>query len=133
MKDPKAPSLCHRAVTSRGCEIQQRGNKQGWTPLDTHLRLDENDLEDFALCWPLRILVPQPGIDPVTPALGAQSLNHWTTGEVPLKIHLTRQLLFSYFREVFPSSASDTNMLRTLKSVKIPKERSICYSNIHYV
>ena len=30
----------------------------------------------------MRILVPQPGIDPVPPALEAQSLNHWTTGEV---------------------------------------------------
>ena len=30
-----------------------------------------------------RILVPQPGIKPVCPALGAQSLNCWTTREVP--------------------------------------------------
>ena len=29
------------------------------------------------------ILVPQPGIVPVPPALGVQSLNHWTTREVP--------------------------------------------------
>ena len=29
------------------------------------------------------ILVPQPGVGPVTPALEAQSLNHWTTREVP--------------------------------------------------
>ena len=29
------------------------------------------------------ILVPQPGIEPVPPALEAQSLNHWTTREVP--------------------------------------------------
>ena len=27
--------------------------------------------------------VSQPGIEPVPPALEAQSLNHWTTGEVP--------------------------------------------------
>ena len=29
------------------------------------------------------ILVPQPGIEPTPPALEAQSLNHWTTREVP--------------------------------------------------
>ena len=29
------------------------------------------------------ILVPQPGIEPSPPALEAQSLNHWTTREVP--------------------------------------------------
>ena len=28
------------------------------------------------------ILVPLPGIEPVLPVLVAQSLNHWTTGEV---------------------------------------------------
>ena len=29
------------------------------------------------------ILVRQPGTEPATPALEAQSLNHWTTREVP--------------------------------------------------
>ena len=29
------------------------------------------------------ILVPQPGVEPAPPALEAQSLNHWTTREVP--------------------------------------------------
>ena len=29
------------------------------------------------------ILVPQPGIEPVPPAVKAQSLNPWTTREVP--------------------------------------------------
>ena len=28
-------------------------------------------------------LVPQPGIQPRPPALGVQSLSHWTTREVP--------------------------------------------------
>ena len=28
-------------------------------------------------------LVPQPGIKPGPPALGAESLSHWTTREVP--------------------------------------------------
>ena len=34
------------------------------------------------------ILVPQPGIEPVPPAVEAQSLNPWTTREVPGKVLL---------------------------------------------
>ena len=33
-------------------------------------------------------LVPWPGIEPRTPALGAQSLSHWTTREVPYRVFL---------------------------------------------
>ena len=29
------------------------------------------------------ILIPQPGMEPVIPAWEMQSLNHWTTREVP--------------------------------------------------
>ena len=32
------------------------------------------------------ILVPQPGTEPMFPTLEAQSLNHWTTREVPTKV-----------------------------------------------
>ena len=32
-----------------------------------------------------KILVPQPGIKPVSPAVEAQTLNHWTTREAPEK------------------------------------------------
>ena len=35
------------------------------------------------LSWGMWDLVPQPGIKPGPPALGAQSLSHWTTTEVP--------------------------------------------------
>ena len=35
----------------------------------------------FAPTW--GILIPQPGIEPASPALEVQSLNHWTTREVP--------------------------------------------------
>ena len=34
-------------------------------------------------CTACRILVPPPGIKSVAPAVEAQSLNHWTTKEVP--------------------------------------------------
>ena len=30
------------------------------------------------------VLMPQPGVEPELPALGAQSLSHWTTREVPM-------------------------------------------------
>ena len=36
----------------------------------------------LAAPWPCMVLVPQPGIEHTPPALGAQSLNHWTTREV---------------------------------------------------
>ena len=40
--------------------------------------------EIFSCCtW---VLVSQPGVKPGPPALGAQSLSHWTTREVPLSL-----------------------------------------------
>ena len=33
--------------------------------------------------WQTGILVPQAGLEPVAPVVEAQSLNHWTTREVP--------------------------------------------------
>ena len=36
-------------------------------------------------------LVPQPGIEPVTLTLEAQSLNHWITREIPQLFHLERE------------------------------------------
>ena len=40
-------------------------------------------------------LVPWAGIEPRSPALGAQCLIHWTTREVPTKILLPRKVAFS--------------------------------------
>ena len=41
----------------------------------------------YLFIWPrgvaCRILVPQPGTEPVPPAVKAQSLNHWTARELP--------------------------------------------------
>ena len=39
-------------------------------------------------------LVPRPGIEPAPPALEAQSLSHWTTGEIPNLIFQVRNLRF---------------------------------------
>ena len=42
----------------------------------------------FIFFWPrctaCRILFPQPGIEPVSPAVEARSSNHWTTREIPI-------------------------------------------------
>ena len=44
------------------------------------------------LFWPRRtacgILLPQPGVEPPSPAVEARSLNHWTAGEVPTRASL---------------------------------------------
>ena len=53
-----------------------------------------NKIMDFFVCfycttWACRILVPQPGLESMPPAVGAWSLNHWTTREVPLHFFLS--------------------------------------------
>ena len=55
----------------------------------------------YLFFWPhhvaCKILAPQPGIEPVPPALGARSLNHWTTREVSRKYFL-KSLNFNRFK-----------------------------------
>ena len=41
--------------------------------------------------WHAEILVPRPGIEPVPPAMEAQSLNHWTTREYPTFIYISKR------------------------------------------
>ena len=45
------------------------------------------------------ILVPQPGIEPMPPALEEWSLNHWTAQEVPKAFHFQIQQTFGFFGE----------------------------------
>ena len=44
-------------------------------------------LNFYLFFWPCllacRILVPQPGIEPMSPAVETQTLNHWTAREIP--------------------------------------------------
>ena len=40
------------------------------------------------------VLVPQPDIKHVSPTLEAQSLNHWTTREVPITCNFNSYLLY---------------------------------------
>ena len=42
------------------------------------------------------ILVPWPESEPTPPTFEAQSLNHWTTGEVPRKIIFDKPAFFTY-------------------------------------
>ena len=55
-----------------------------------YLRQSPFFFRSHCLAW--GILIPQPGIEPRSPALGVRSLNHWLTREVPssfLKINCT--------------------------------------------
>ena len=52
-------------------------------------------------CVAYGISVPQAGIKPVSPALGAQSLNHWTAQEIPVvgKFYAHKDFYFILFLE----------------------------------
>jgi len=50
------------------------------------------------------ILVPWPRIEPMPPALGARSLNHWTTSEVP-------EVFFKTQKPLLPSKDSSSVLL----------------------
>ena len=55
------------------------------------------------LNYSMGVLVPWLGIEPEPPALGVQSLNHWTTREVPISffIHFSRPEypLWAHFKQ----------------------------------
>ena len=57
-------------------------------------------------CWHCTILVPPPGTEPMPPALGELSLNHWTAREVP-------QIIFDGF-SIFFYQISLWSLLMTL-------------------
>ena len=60
------------------------GEPGGLLSMGLHrVRHDWSDLAAAAAAVAYRNLVPQPGIEPVPPAVEAQNFNHWTTGEVP--------------------------------------------------
>jgi hypothetical protein len=48
----------------------------------------------LAMSLGMRILVPQPGIRLMPPAVEARSLNHWIPGKVPAPILVTESLGF---------------------------------------
>ena len=53
----------------------------------------------FFFASPYRILVPRPGIEPMPPAMEAQSPSHWTARELPpqpIFFHLVLYTLIHY-------------------------------------
>ena len=42
--------------------------------------------------------IPCPGIKPSSPALGAKSLSHWTTGEAPIYLSVAGRALEMHLR-----------------------------------
>ena len=51
-------------------------------------------------CAACKILVPQPGIEPLSPAVEAQSLNRWTAREVPFWAYFLHVSLFLYIKTI---------------------------------
>lgn len=54
------------------------------------------------MLWQRQILDSQPGIKHMTPAVEAQSLNHWTTGGSPLNNNILNNDIESHFLKVVP-------------------------------
>ena len=50
------------------------------------------------------MLVPQPGVEPAPPAVEAQSLNHWTTREVPPQGVFVDKLLLPHKLSAMPNT-----------------------------
>ena len=59
------------------------------------------------------ILAPQPRIEPMAPALGAQSLNHWTTREVQDIVDEMRKELTKLKEELIDSDRQELNKSNT--------------------
>ena len=78
------------------------------------------------------ILVPQQGIEPAPPALEAQSLNHWTTREVPQNVHFQWSLDIRWLPPSWQNSLLQTQTCYYSKILWIVLEiRVICLKNFH--
>ena len=94
--------MWHAGSLVSACGLLSRGTRD--------LRCGMRDLLVAAcglLSCGMRDLVPLPGIKPGPPALGAQSLTHWTTREVPIFIfftflHFPSPLAISFLLAQFP-------------------------------
>ena len=64
-------------------------------------------------------LVPRPGIEPGHPALGAQSLSHWTTREVPVSSVQSLSRVVTPWTAACQASLSITNSQSLLKLMSI--------------
>ena len=68
-----------------------------------------------------RILIPQPGVDLVPPAVEAWSLNHWTSREVPKIL----QYSMSMFLEVAIIAYYNLKVIANNKTIKLIEENII--------
>ena len=80
---PGPPSLCPCHLRGFGCTEGPSQPKDGFYLLSFVFFFSF-----FFFFWPhcttCGVLVPPSGIEPLPPALEAQSLNHWTVREVPV-------------------------------------------------
>ena len=81
--------------------------------LDVYIRKEFFFFFFFLGCATCRILVHQPGVKPVSPALEAWSLSHWATWEVPIRT------LTSSFRTSFHLSIHQIRSDQSLSRVRL--------------
>ena len=87
-----------------------------WETLNFHPHLQRVTTVSFfffLIFWPhpsvYRILVPQPGMEPESPAVEAQSLNHWTAREVPaITLSGFLCILAEIFKNMYSSKYDNT-------------------------
>ena len=91
----------------------------------------------FLFFWPrctaYGILVPQPGIEPVPPAVEAWSLNHWTTREVPKTWYIYSMEYYSAIKknEIMPFAATWMDLEIIILSEVSQRERQISYDTTY--
>ena len=96
---PKLPShpACHKTLCRVACAIQKvLVGYPVYSFLKKIIYLTVPGL--YCSMWDL---VPQPGIESRPPALGAQSLSHWTTREFPPFGSYKKKMYFYLFAEIF--------------------------------
>ena len=80
-------------------------------------------LSFFFFFWQCGIVVPWSGIKPVPPALGVQSLNHWTATEVPIAVFIWERCHLCFTK--FSKPCSTRREYCAFKSFKIPLISSV--------
>ena len=94
-KVKKREGVCTGACRGRGPQCDplnppcpSRAQASSLPPVDTGMVLRSFFFFSWPSCVACRILVPQPGTEPVSPASEVWSLNHWTTSQVPLDLFI---------------------------------------------
>ena len=79
----------------------------------------------FNLRWGIRDLVPWPGIEPGPPALGTQSLSHWTTREVPRSLRIFGAGKLFFFGKGYPFECKWAMKRKSMTDLKIISQTCI--------